>query len=264
MALAAPIFGFATKSTAPSSIALNAASDPRSVSVETITTGIGRNRINLSRKSRPSIRGISISSVRTSGFRLRIISRAMSGSGAAPTASMSGCRLMISEITLRISAESSMTSTRILPISTSAKKLHFAGGFGDKARTIVALPLEDRVVCKRSKALDADATVLNELINLPRLRAPQIACDDRYLLGLEIRNHERGVAFCDIPCTQRTQDVTAAENLRFQSAAARAELQQLVYEQLHREAAITSGRRGDSAFRGALRQHEVVHPRDVE
>ena len=71
-----PIFGLATKSTAPSSRARIVTSAPRSVSVETITTGIGRRRISLPRKSMPSMRGISMSSVITSGSRLRIISRA--------------------------------------------------------------------------------------------------------------------------------------------------------------------------------------------
>jgi len=87
---------------------------PRSVSVETITTGIGRSRISLPRKSMPSMRGISTSSVITSGFSSRIISRAISGSAAAPTHSMSGSRLMISASRLRTSAESSTTTTRVL------------------------------------------------------------------------------------------------------------------------------------------------------
>ena len=73
---AMPIFGLATKSTAPSSSARRVTSAPRSVSVDTITTGIGRRRISLERKSMPSMRGISTSSVITSGSRVRIISRA--------------------------------------------------------------------------------------------------------------------------------------------------------------------------------------------
>ena len=44
---ATPIFGLATKSTAPSSSARSVTSAPRSVSVTTITTGIGRSRIRL-------------------------------------------------------------------------------------------------------------------------------------------------------------------------------------------------------------------------
>ena len=43
---ATPILGLATKSTAPSSSARSVTSAPRSVSVETITTGIGRRRIS--------------------------------------------------------------------------------------------------------------------------------------------------------------------------------------------------------------------------
>ena len=111
---ATPIFGLATKSTAPSSSALSVTSAPRSVSVDTITTGIGRRRISLDRKSMPSILGISTSSVITSGSRLRIISRAANGSAAAPMQVMSGWRLMISVSRLRTSAESSTTTTRVL------------------------------------------------------------------------------------------------------------------------------------------------------
>ena len=77
---ATPSLGLATKSTAPSSSARKVTSAPRSVSVETISTGIGRSRISLPRKSMPSMRGISTSSVITSGLRLRIISRAAKGS----------------------------------------------------------------------------------------------------------------------------------------------------------------------------------------
>ena len=76
MPSATPIFGLATKSMAPSSSARSVTSAPRSVSVDTITTGIGRRRISLERKSMPSMRGISTSSVITSGSRVRIISRA--------------------------------------------------------------------------------------------------------------------------------------------------------------------------------------------
>ena len=98
-------------------------SAPRSVSVETITTGVGRSRMILARKSMPSMRGISTSSVITSGFSARIISRAISGSAAAPTHSMSLWRLMIAERRLRTSAESSTTTTRVLDmLSCSASE----------------------------------------------------------------------------------------------------------------------------------------------
>jgi hypothetical protein len=47
-----------------------------SVSDDTITTGMGRNRIRLLRKVRPSILGISTSRVSTSGLSRLIFSRA--------------------------------------------------------------------------------------------------------------------------------------------------------------------------------------------
>ncbi len=118
--LLTPIRGLATKSTAPSSSARSVTSAPCSVRVETITTGIGRSRIRRERNSRPSMRGISTSSVITSGLSSRIISRATSGSAAAPTQTMSFCRLMISVSRLRTSAESSTTTTRVFVIVFSA------------------------------------------------------------------------------------------------------------------------------------------------
>ena len=57
------------------------------------------------------MRGISMSRVSTSGFRALIMSRATSGSGAAPTVTMSLWALTILDNRLRISAESSTTST---------------------------------------------------------------------------------------------------------------------------------------------------------
>ncbi|MNZ98079.1 hypothetical protein D3C78_1173510 [compost metagenome] len=111
--LATPTRGLATKSTAPSSSAFMVTSAPRSVSVEIISTGMGRKRISRPRKSMPSMRGISTSSVITSGSISRIISRAIRGSLAVPMHSMSVCRLMISDKRLRTSAESSTTITRV-------------------------------------------------------------------------------------------------------------------------------------------------------
>ena len=67
----------------------------------------------------PSMRGISTSSVMTSGLRLRIISRATYGSLAAPMHSMSAWRLTISVSRLRTSAESSTTTTRVFAMFVS-------------------------------------------------------------------------------------------------------------------------------------------------
>jgi hypothetical protein len=68
--------GLRTKSTAPSSSACSVTSAPRSVSEDTITTGIGRSRMRLRKKVSPSMRGISTSSVSTSGFSSLMRSRA--------------------------------------------------------------------------------------------------------------------------------------------------------------------------------------------
>ena len=111
--------GLATKSTAPSSSARSVVSAPRWVSVETMTTGIGRRRMSRSRKSSPSMRGISTSRVITSGSRDRIISRAARGSGAAPTVVRSGVESMILVRRLRTSAESSTTTTRVFAMDRS-------------------------------------------------------------------------------------------------------------------------------------------------
>jgi hypothetical protein len=65
------------------------------------------------RKVRPSIRGISRSSVRTSGRSSMMRSRAAKGSAAVPTTSMPGSALRASVRILRTMAESSITRTRM-------------------------------------------------------------------------------------------------------------------------------------------------------
>jgi len=110
------ILGLAMKSTAPSSSARNVVSQPASVSELTITTGMGCPRISFSRNVSPSILGISTSRVSTSGFKALIFSRAMYGSGADPTTSISGSFERSVANTWRIRAESSTVSTRIFPM----------------------------------------------------------------------------------------------------------------------------------------------------
>ena len=107
------ILGLVTKSKAPSSRALRVTAELFSVREETMTTGIGRSRMSFSRKASPSILGISTSRVRTSGLSALIFSLATRGSGAVPTTSRSGSRLMISERSDRTRAESSMIRTLI-------------------------------------------------------------------------------------------------------------------------------------------------------
>src|ERR1019366_2642937 len=104
--------GLETKSTAPSSSARSVVWAPCSVSEDTMITGMGRRRIRLARKVRPSMRGISTSSVSTSGLSALMRSRAMNGSLATPTTSMSPHSLRMSVSIWRTSEESSTISTR--------------------------------------------------------------------------------------------------------------------------------------------------------
>jgi hypothetical protein len=104
--------GLPTHSTAPSSSALIAVAAPFSVMLDTITTGKGRRRMTLSRKSRPFMFGISTSSVITSGSSALIAARASIASPACPTTSMEGSRMRVAAMTPRMVAESSTTRTR--------------------------------------------------------------------------------------------------------------------------------------------------------
>jgi hypothetical protein len=64
---ATPMRGFRMTSTAPASSACISVSEPSSVSDEHMTTGTGHCSMILRRKVMPSMRGISTSSVMTSG-----------------------------------------------------------------------------------------------------------------------------------------------------------------------------------------------------
>jgi hypothetical protein len=179
-----PSFGLVTKSTAPNSNALRVTSAPRSVSVDTITTGIGRSRMIFSRKSSPSILGISTSSVSTSGSRLRIISRAWWRSLAAPIASMSGCALIIELRRLRTNAESSTTSTLIFAISCalpSSEQFDFAAALlvaPDLLQIATLLRGHTRLALDR-QLLDHGLARLREQADLARKHVQHVARDDR-------------------------------------------------------------------------------------
>ena len=82
---------------------------PFSVSVEQITTGVGRSLMILRRKVMPSMRGISTSSTITSGHCWRIFSMASNGSAAVAMTSMPGASLSTPTSTWRTTAESSTT-----------------------------------------------------------------------------------------------------------------------------------------------------------
>src|SRR5512135_3087408 len=211
MPRAISILGLETKSTAPSASARKVISEPRSVNVETITTGIGRRRIKRSRKSNPSILGISTSSVSTSGFKDLIISRATSGSGAAPTHIMSFSRSIISFITLRINAESSTTNTLIFRLSrgtsfqilscikdgirTSFKQFHIACQFGKlQASLVFTLAIDNRVVVYRLQLLHANQAGLWEKIHFTWIDIEQIFSRDMYPFRFKVMQHELRIA----------------------------------------------------------------------
>ncbi|MEY3150708.1 MAG: hypothetical protein RLY92_935 [Chloroflexota bacterium] len=104
----------ASGSVRPVAIASSAICEPCCVSALTTTTGmVDFSALSLRRNVSPSMRGISMSSVSTSGRSLGIFSIANNGSWAVPTTSMSGSWWSVSVITLRTIAESSITNTRI-------------------------------------------------------------------------------------------------------------------------------------------------------
>jgi hypothetical protein len=109
--------GLASTSTAPVSSAWTAIRQEVWASELMTTTGSGWYCISLRRNVSPSMRGISISSVSTSGASEMILSRATYGSGAVPTISMSGSSLKASARILRTIAESSTINTRIFRFS---------------------------------------------------------------------------------------------------------------------------------------------------
>jgi len=76
-----------------------------------MTTGIGCWLMSLCRNVIPSMRGISTSSVMTSGISREIRSAAMNGSAAVPITSMPGSEDRMSESVCRTTAESSTIRT---------------------------------------------------------------------------------------------------------------------------------------------------------
>src|SRR5258706_295857 len=272
---ATPTRGLATKSIAPNSSARKVTSAPRSVSVDTITTGVGRKRISFSRKSMPSIFGISTSSVSTSGFRARIISRATSGSGAAPIASMSLCLLMISVSRLRTSAESSMINTRVLftlvssfgamvcavPCQGSEQFDVAHHGLGLQSGAILTFRRHQRGVRLR-QLLAQRAAGGGKESDATRTLVEQITGSDADAFGGEKLEYEIGVALADIDTHDVGHHVAAAEYLRFEIRFARAALEQFIDQLLHGEHAITSSEPARVAI-GAVGQHEVVHAADA-
>src|SRR6476620_10803963 len=258
MPLAMPILGFGMKSTAPSSSARSVASEPRSVSVDIMMTGIGRKRMSFSRKSRPSIRGISMSSVITSGSRLRIISRATSGSGALPTTHIPGSWLMISVNRLLTRAESSTIRTR-MSFMGSPEKLDVPGDRHFELTPIVAFALQDGLIARAGNLLHTHSPVPDELIDLARIGAAAIPRGNRDALRLQIVEHEGSIALSDIAEREARQNVAASEHFRLEPVAACTEFQKLIDEQLHRIAAVACGSGQNTIAVSRIGKHEVIH-----
>lgn len=99
-------------STAPAASASSVTEAARRVALEMITVGSGLTGISWRRKLTPSRRGISMSSVITSGCSASIMPIASSALAAAPTTWISGSPDRPIDSTLRITAESSTISTR--------------------------------------------------------------------------------------------------------------------------------------------------------
>ena len=104
--------GLGTQSKAPRRSASMLTSAPRGVSDEHMTTGIGRTSISRARKVRPSVPGMSTSSVSTSGRSSAIAPPAVSGQEAVPTTSIPGSAVSSRRSIIRIDGLSSMTSAR--------------------------------------------------------------------------------------------------------------------------------------------------------
>ena len=107
-----PTRGLRMTSTAPASSACIIVADPSSVSEEHITTGTGCCAMSLRRNVMPSMRGISTSSVMTSGTSSWMRRAATNGSGAVPMTSISGSASRMAVIVWRTEAESSTIRTR--------------------------------------------------------------------------------------------------------------------------------------------------------
>src|SRR6056297_1211679 len=106
-----PIFGFWIISTAPYSIALRALEEPVSDLLEQMITGSGFSDIKRFRKVSPSILGISISRIITSGRLISIFRIAIIGSGAVANSSIPGSLFKILPNVSLTRAESSTTIT---------------------------------------------------------------------------------------------------------------------------------------------------------
>src|SRR5882724_9400991 len=123
MSKSMPLDGLATKSMAPNSRAFSVVSAPSRDSELTITIGRGLVDMMTSVACSPSMCGILMSMVITSGVRASDCATASLPSRASPTTSMFGSADKMLTSTLRMKAESSATSTRIRFVSAMSRLL---------------------------------------------------------------------------------------------------------------------------------------------
>ena len=138
--------GLATKSNAPSPRAFKVMDAPPVLCELKTMTGTGWRRMISFSVSMPFMPGISRSSVTTLGFNSSIFFRQNVPSMAVPTTSMESSACNICGISLRISAESSTTSTRTGFFFMPALRLHSGPCACDRyasaeARNLRCLPL---------------------------------------------------------------------------------------------------------------------------
>src|SRR5258706_7001319 len=106
-----PSLGLVTMAKAPADRACMVVSAPAVVSVEQITTGVGRSLMIFARNVRPSMRGISTSSTTTSGHCICMRCMAKMGSATAAMTLIERSRDSVAVIAWRTTAESSTTIT---------------------------------------------------------------------------------------------------------------------------------------------------------
>src|SRR4029453_475950 len=136
-----------------------------------------------SRKEMPSMLGISTSSVTTSGLRSLIIWRATSGSGAAPTTSMSRSPCIMLDSSWRMSAESSTTSTGTLsPIfRLLVEQVDAAVDRLDRDAALeLHLRLEHRLVGPAAELQHLHLARLREVVDAARMIAADVLGRDRH------------------------------------------------------------------------------------
>src|SRR4051812_8915559 len=125
MSRSIPLEGLATKSIAPSSSAFSVMSAPSRDSELTITMGRGFDDMIISVACKPSMWGMLMSMVITSGRSCSESETASRPSRASPTTSMFGSAVRMLCSTLRMNAESSVINARILfPGSAISSLLH--------------------------------------------------------------------------------------------------------------------------------------------